>query len=72
MENVHDLEILLVWDDLTWHWSERLWYQYHNWTEDQLGIDRPSALGVCGCAPGGKVLYSNVHLNINTQQTVKF
>ena len=29
------------------HRPERLWYQYHHWTEDRLGIDRPGTLGIC-------------------------
>jgi len=53
------------------HRSERLWYQYHHWTEDRLGIDRPSTLGVCGWAPGGKALVCEVRQPIHAQQAVK-
>ena len=53
------------------HRSERLWYQFHHWTEERLGIDRPCTLDACGWAPGGKTLKCDVRLNISDQQTVK-
>ena len=54
------------------HLSEWLWYQYHHWTEDRLGINWPSTLGICGWAPGGKALNSDVRSPIYKQQTVKY
>ena len=54
------------------HRSESLWHQYHHWTEDRLGIDRPSTLGVCGWAPGGKALTCEVRQPIFAQRTVKY
>jgi hypothetical protein len=53
------------------HRSERLWFQYHHWTEERLGIDRPSTLGVCSWHPGGKALNSDVRQKIYEQQCVK-
>ena len=55
-----------------WYRPERLWYQYHHWTEDRLGIDWPSTLGVCTWAPGGKTLNCGVQQKIHKQQAVKF
>ena len=54
------------------HRSERLWYQFHHWTPDRLGIDRPSTLGVCSWALGGKALNCDVCQNIHKQQLVKY
>lgn len=53
------------------HRSERLWYQYHHWTPERLGIDRPSTLLACSWAPGGKALVCDVRAKIHEQQTVK-
>ena len=54
------------------HIAERLWYQYHYWTPDRLGIDRPCTLDKCSWAPGSKALKSDVRMKIHEQQTVKF
>ncbi|KAL7523543.1 hypothetical protein ACHAXR_001119, partial [Thalassiosira sp. AJA248-18] len=54
------------------HRPERLWYQYHHWTESRLGIDRPSTLDVCGWAQGGKKLTGKPTAKISEQQCVKY
>ena len=54
------------------HKSERLWYQYHHWTNERLGIEKPATLEVCSWAPGGRVLCSDVRQKIYSQQTVKY
>ena len=51
--------------------SEWMWYQYHHWTDERLGIDRPCALDACSWAPGGKVLNLDIGQTIHEQQTVK-
>jgi len=53
------------------HRGERLWYQYHHWTDERLGIDRPPTLDVCGWATGGKTLNCDVPQTIHEQQSVK-
>ena len=53
------------------HRGERLWYQYHHWTDERLGIDRPPTLDVCGWATGGKALSCDVRQKIHEQQSVK-
>ena len=53
------------------HRAERLWYQYHHWTEERLGIDRPPTLDSCGWDPGGKALMCDVRAKIHEQQCVK-
>lgn len=53
------------------HRSERLWYQYHHWTDERLGIDRPTTLLACSWAKGGKPLVCDVRAKIYAQQTVK-
>jgi len=53
------------------HRAERLWHQYHHWTDERLGIDRPPTLDACSWAPGGRKLASDVHLHIHQLQTVK-
>ena len=53
------------------HKPERLWYQYHHWTDQRLGIDRPSTLDVCSWLAGGKVLCCDVEKKLSDQQTVK-
>ena len=53
------------------HRAERLWHQYHYWSDERLGVDRPPTLDACSWAPGGKKLASEVHLNIHQLQTVK-
>ena len=54
------------------HLTERLWYQFHHWTHDRLGIDRPRTLDVCSWAPGGKALVSDVRKKIYEQQSVRY
>jgi hypothetical protein len=53
------------------HITERLWYQHFHWTEERLGIDRPSTLGLCQWHPGGTALSSDVKQRIWEMQTVK-
>ena len=83
MEHGHDLGVFVklnasfctacvAGQGLCRHRAERLWYQFHYWTEDRLGIDRPCTLGVCGWAPGGKATNSSVRQKIFEQQTVKY
>ena len=71
MENGHDLGVFVklrssfctacvASQGLCCHRAARLWYEFHHWTEDRLGIDRPCTLGICGWAPGGKVTNSKV------------
>ena len=52
--------------------SGQLCYQFHYWTKERLGIDRPNTLGICSWAPGGKSLGCNVREKICQQQTVKY
>jgi hypothetical protein len=54
------------------HRPERLWYQFHHWTEERYGIDRPSTLGICSWASGGKALNSDLRQKISEQQAVKY
>ena len=58
-------------DGLCRHFSERLWAQYHHWTEDRLGIEKPCTLGACSWAPSGRKLNCAVGQKIYEQQTVK-
>ncbi len=53
------------------HKAERLWHQYHHWTNDRLGVDRPPTLDACSWAPGGRKLASDFDLKIHQLQTVK-
>ena len=53
------------------HRPERLWYQYHHWTDQRLGIDRPSTLDVCSWSAGRKALCCDVEKKLSDQQTVK-
>ena len=54
------------------HKAERLWFQYHHWTDERHGIDMPSTIKACAWASGGKALTSDVRAKIYQQQTVKF
>ena len=54
------------------HLSERLWYQYHVWTPERFGIDRPSTIDACGWAHGGRTLNCGVRQKIYEQQAVKY
>ena len=54
------------------HLAETLWHQYHHWTDERLGIDRPSTIDACSWAPGGKALCCDVNRPLSAQQTVKF
>ena len=54
------------------HLPERLWYQFHQWTPERHGIERPSTIDVCGWAHGGRVLGCEVRQKIYNQQTVKY
>jgi len=82
IENGHDLGIFVkltqsyctscvAGQGLCRHRGERLWYQYHHWTEERLGVDRPPALDVCGWSNGGKALSCDVRQKIHEQQSVK-
>jgi hypothetical protein len=53
------------------HGPERLWYQYHHWTPERMGIERPQTLDACGWAPGGKALVSDIRAKLYEQQTRK-
>ena len=53
------------------HRSERLWFQFHHWTDERLGIDRPPTLDACSWAPGSKSLHASVKGHIYEQQAVK-
>ena len=53
------------------HKAERLWHQYHHWTDGRLGVNRPPTLSACSWAPGGRKLASEFHLKIHQLQTVK-
>ena len=53
------------------HKPECLWFQFHHWTPERLGIDRPSTLDVCSWREGGKLLACDVRQKIYKQQPVK-
>jgi len=53
------------------HRGERLWYQYHHWTNEHLGINLPPTLDVCGWTTGDKALSCDVHHKKHEQQSVK-
>lgn len=53
------------------HCPERLWYQFHHWTDKRHGIDRSTTLGACSWARGGRFLNFNIRQNICEQHTVK-
>jgi hypothetical protein len=53
------------------HKSERLWFQYHYWTDERLGIERPSTIDACSWAPGKTALTSDVRAKIHQQQNKK-
>jgi hypothetical protein len=53
------------------HKPERLWHQFHHWTDERHGIDRPSTVDVCSWAPGGQTLESDVKSKIHELQCVK-
>ena len=55
------------------HRSERLWYQYHHWTPERLGVDGPPTLDSCSWATSDseKTLVCDVRQNIYEQQSVK-
>jgi len=82
IENGHDLGFYveltcsyciacIIGQGMCHHCRERLWYQFHHWTDEHLGIDRPSTLDVCGRATGGKALSCVVCQKIHEQQLVK-
>ncbi|KAL7537896.1 hypothetical protein ACHAXR_008146 [Thalassiosira sp. AJA248-18] len=52
------------------HKAERLWYQYHHWTEERLGIDKPPTLDACSWSAGGTALCCDVEKPLHSQQTV--
>ncbi len=53
------------------HRPERLWHQFHCWSDERLGIDRPPTLDACSWVGGGRKLTSNVTSKIHQLQTVK-
>ena len=53
------------------HKPERLWHQFHHWTDSRLGIDRPPTLDACSWAPGGQTFMSDVKSKIHELQPVK-
>ena len=54
------------------HRPERLWYQYHHWTPERFGIERPSTVDICGWAPGGKKLKGTPTAKLSEQQCVRY
>ena len=53
------------------HKPEKLWHQFHHWTDDRLGIDRPPTLDACSWVGGGKAFVSDVRAKIHELQSVK-
>ena len=49
-----------------------MWYQYHHWTDQRFGLNRPSTIDACDWAPGGNVLCCDVKKPLSAQQSVKF
>ena len=54
------------------HVSERLWYQFHHWTNERHGIDRPPTLDACSWRPGSKVGSCEVRQEIHQHQMLKY
>ena len=82
MEHNHDLGIFLrlgqtycaqcvAGHTICRHIPERLWYQYHHWTPERFGIDRPSTIDACAWAPGGRKLTAGATHHLDEQQCVK-
>ena len=53
------------------HRSERLWYHYHHWTEERLGMNRLVTIRSCSSTPEGTALIADVQRNLHSQHTVK-
>ena len=53
------------------HLAERMWFQYHHWTDERHGIERPSTIDSCSWAPGKTALVADFRAKIYEQQAVK-
>lgn len=53
------------------HRAERLWHQYHHWTDERHGIGRPPTIDACSWVGGGRKLACDVRLDIHQLQSVK-
>ncbi|EJK76705.1 hypothetical protein THAOC_01520 [Thalassiosira oceanica] len=53
------------------HKPERLWYHYHCWTDERLGIDRPPTMDACSWRESGKSLRADVESPLSKQRAVK-
>ena len=49
-----------------------MWYQYHHWTDQRFGLDRPSTIDACDWEPGRNALCCDVKKPLSAQQSVKF
>jgi hypothetical protein len=54
------------------HRPERLWRQFHYWTDERFGIERPTTLDAIPWGPNAKVLVSELREPIYKQQCVVF